>query len=310
VGHLRVRGAADWFALGDLHRESADSVSMTEREKITDRAHGIDVSHYQEQYIYAETWGQVDFAIAKIGEGYNSPYSRGTLGDFSDFNKIWLEGVAQVPIRGVYFYQRSGYSWERQADNLLEAVERLDVKPHMLWNDAERGNNVINKEYLADMLRIMDHWKVNAPQYTTGLYANKDMLQNYIKPIGVQNYGRQYLDRVLAYPLFYAQYYFTGKSPNKQPLMPTFKSNWDIWQYNDSGDSFKIVDGKRWRHYGSPDLDVYNGTVDEMKAWLKIGSTPPPPPPVPVDEREKRNAVLDEAKAAAVSAIEALKEAG
>ena len=249
------------------------------REHITDRAHGIDVSHYQEDYVYAKTWGQVDFAIAKIGEGYNSPYSAKTLGDPSDFLRIWETGVAQVGIRGVYFYQRSGYSWERQAVNVLEAVEKLPVKPHSLWCDVEKGNNVVDKTMIADMKRIMDYWKTNALQYTTGLYANKDILQNYILPLGEKKYGKQWIEELKTYPLWYAQYFFTGKSPNKQPLTLPAWSNWDLWQYSDKGDDRKIIDDTYWRHYGSPDLNVYNGSVEEMKQWLKIGSETPPPPP-------------------------------
>lgn len=243
------------------------------REHITDRAHGIDVSHYQESFILDKTFGQIDFAIAKIGEGYNSPYSSTILGDFKDFLSLWNDGVAKVGIRGVYFYQRSGFSWEAQATNVLKAIEKLDVKPHMIWCDVEKGGNTISKEFLADTLRIMDFWKKNAPQYTSGLYANKDILQNYVLPLGTKYYGVQWVNSLKSYPLWYAQYYLTGRSPDRQPLTLSSWSNWDLFQYTDTGDSFKIVDGVRMRHYGSPDLNVYNGTVSEMKSWLKISDS-------------------------------------
>lgn len=248
---------------------------MTDREYITDRAHGIDVSHWQETYIYAKTWGQVDFAIAKIGEGYNTPYSSTNLGDWTDFNKIWIGGCDQVAIRGVYFYQRSGYSWEQQATEVLEAVAKMAIKPHMIWCDIEKGNNVVDKTMLADSLRIMDYWKANSP-YLIGSYANKDIWQAYIHDIGLRYYGQEWVDRFVAYPKFYAQYW-NVPDPNKEPsLAACLNGAWDVWQYTDKGDSDEYRDGTRWRHYGSPDLDVFNGTVAEMRAWLRITDEPPP----------------------------------
>ena len=252
----------------------------THRETVTAKAHGIDVSHWQGEYIRAKTWGQVDFAIAKIGEGYNSPYSEHSLGDFTDFNKIWVGGVDQAEIRGVYFYQRSGYSWQQQADNVLAAIDKLTTKPHMLWLDIEKGNNVIDKTMLADSLRIMDYWKANCP-YLVGSYANKDIWQAYIHDIGLKAYGQEWFDRFLAYPKFYAQYW-NEYSPDKAPSLPSFMPTYDIYQYTQYGDSFGYVDGSLWRRYGSPDLDVFNGTMSDMRVWLGLTTEPPVEPP-PVD---------------------------
>lgn len=250
-----------------------------EREIITTRAHGIDISHHQGQYILAKTWGQVNFAIAKLGEGYNSPYSTGEPGNPTEFLRLWNEGCALVPMRGAYFYQRSGYSWQLQAGKFLEAVDKLEVKPHMLWCDLEKINNTLDKAMMADTLRIMDYWFQQAPEYVTGLYTNIDILQNYILTIGKESYGPEWIARILGYPLWVAQYYGT---PNGQPLLPSGVKEWKIHQYTDKGDSFKIVDGVRHRHYGSPDLDVYNGTIQQMEEWLGVEAedapTPPPPP--------------------------------
>src|SRR3990172_3761988 len=116
-GRIETGNHAQYATLiGDRKEE------IMEREHITDRAHGIDVSHHQEQFLFNNTWGQIDFAIAKIGEGYNSPYSTRGLGDPADFLRLWDYGCSEVEIRGVYFYQRSGYSWEKQANFVLEAI--------------------------------------------------------------------------------------------------------------------------------------------------------------------------------------------
>jgi len=262
-----------------------------EREVITKRAHGIDISMHQifrgatkaqdRGYRPETTWGQTDWAIAKVGEGFNTPYKTlqgGNDGD-RDFRLLW-DGVSQIPIRGVYFYQRSGYSWQRQADLVLEYLRTLNVQPHMLWLDLEKINNTINKEMLADAGRILDYWKANS-KMTVGLYANPDVVNNYLVPLGTKYYGKAWVDGVMSYPQWLAQYYLFQRSPDKQPL--TYKNYplWRIWQYTDNGDSY---DANRNRHYGSPDLNVYNGTVEEMKAWLGItNDVVIPDPPVEID---------------------------
>jgi GH25 family lysozyme M1 (1,4-beta-N-acetylmuramidase) len=220
------------------------------------------------------TWGQVDFAIAKIGEGLNTPYrtKEGAKDGDRDFRLLW-DGVSKIDIRGVYFYQRSGMSWRAQADGVLEYLRKLEVKPHMVWLDVEKINNVIDKTMIADAKNIMDYWRKELPmEYTVGLYANPDVVNNYIVPIGTRNYGKDYVDAIMKYPQWLAQYWFI-KSPDKQPATYKGYPNWDLYQYSDKGDSFDPKDKTR-RHYGSPDLNVYNGTVAEMKAWLKITETP------------------------------------
>lgn len=264
------------------------------REQITQRAHGIDISMYQlfrgatkEQdrgYNPDLTWGQTDFVVVKVGEGYNTPYKtlQGAKDGDRDFRLLW-DGAAKIDIRGLYFYQRSGFSWGRQADEVLNFVRTLDVQPHMLWLDLEKINNTINNTMIADAKNILDKWKRELPNITVGLYANPDVINNYVVPIGTRNYGKQFVDDLMAYPQWLAQYWWI-KSPDKQPATYKQYPNWDIWQYSDSGDSFDPRDKTR-RHYGSPDLNVYNGTVEEMKAWLKIGDAPKPAPVCPTCNR-------------------------
>ncbi len=244
---------------------------MTDREHVTDRAHGIDVSHYQTEFIYAKTWGQMDFAIAKIGEGYNVPYSHNVSGKFDEFNKLWVGGVDQVPIRGLYHYQRGGsYGWERQATAVLEAANKLSPAPHILALDLEHTNNVVNETMIADFRRIAEYWQKNSRYMVMG-YWNVDIFQNYLYPLGLKYYGQAYINWLMSLPMWLGQYWYLW-SPNKQPGTPRQRQNWDIWQYTQSGDSYGMVNGERWRHYGSPDLNVYNGSVAEMRAWLKIGA--------------------------------------
>lgn len=233
------------------------------REQITNRAHGIDVSHHQEEFILAKTWGQIDFGIAKIGMGYNTPYN-----GWDAFMRLWEAGVGLLDMRGVYFYQKSGYSWSRQGELVLEALKRLDPKPQMLWLDLEKIGNVVDKTMLADAYRILELWDAEFPGIV-GLYTNPDILTNYIQRIGLMKYGQQFVDKMCDYPLWLGQYWWLY-SPNKQPATPKFHPNWKIWQYTDRGDKFEYREGIKMRHYGSPDLNVYNGTPAEMMVWLGL----------------------------------------
>jgi len=250
-----------------------------EREHITERAHGIDVSHHQESFIFAKTTGQIDFAIAKFSQGYNIPYSNGSLHDWTDFRRIWDQGVALVPIRGLYHYQMGGYySWERQANEVLEQMLKLEPKPHMLFLDVEKIGNVVDKTFLADSLRMLLFWEANAPAgVKVGGYWNKDIAENYIMHIGLAEYGPEFVDQFRRLGDWYAQYWlFYG--PDKQPGLSKLSPNWKIWQYTDRGDSFVYVNGEQWRHYGSPDLNVFNGSVADMRAWLGLDAPAPQPP--------------------------------
>lgn len=238
------------------------------RETITTRAHGIDISPWQDGYIFDKTWGQVDFAIQKMTEG---------LWWDTDYGKRWDTGTSQVGIRGMYHYQRSGISWKAQADNILEMVARVAPKLHIVALDVEKINNVLDKTYFSDSQRILEYLSVNSDRKII-LYINPDVFNNYAYPLMLKNYGQAATKWLFDYPMWLAQYAYFDRSPDKQPITPKLRGDWDIWQYTDKGDSTKIVDGKTWRHYGSPDLDVFNGTVDQMKVWAGVDDVIVTPP--------------------------------
>ena len=233
-----------------------------EREKITDRAHGIDLSHWQGKFVYADTWGQIDFAIGKIGEPYMSK-------DWIDpkFSALWDVGIAQVGIRGLYWYQRSGVPWKQQADKFLEAADKLSPWVHILALDVEKTNNTLNKNFFIDTKNILDYLMENGDERRVIHYTNPDILDNYMFPIFKND--PTYTDWLQKCPLWLAQYPYKP-DPNGYPLTPKNRSTWDIWQYTSSGDV--IVDGKR--KYGSHDLNVYNGTLAEMRVWVGIDAPP------------------------------------
>lgn len=243
------------------------------RETITTRAHGIDISPWQDGYIFDKTWGQVDFAIQKMTEG---------LWWDTNYGKRWDLGTSQVGIRGMYHYQRSGISWKAQANNILEMVSRVTPKLNIIALDVEKINNVLDKTYFSDSQRILEYLSINSDRRIV-LYINPDVF-NVAYSLMLKNYGIESTNWLFDYPMWLAQYYWTGRSPDKQPLTPKLRGDWDMWQYTDSGDSTKYVDGSLWRHYGSPDLNVFNGTVDQMKAWANADVTTPTPEMITISE--------------------------
>lgn len=241
------------------------------REVITSRAHGIDISRWQETYIFDKTWGQVDFAIQKMTEG---------LWKDDKYQNLWDMGTAKVGIRGMYHYQRSGVSWKAQADNILEMVNKITPRIHIIALDVEKINNVLNNTYFSDSKRILEYLSVNSDRKII-LYINPDVF-NIAHPLMLRNYGEEGIDWLYDYPMWLAQYYWTGRGPDRQPLTPKLRVDWDLWQYTDSGDIKKIIDGTTHRHYGSPDLNVFNGTVEQMMEWAGISDVVQPPPVVTI----------------------------
>lgn len=240
------------------------------REHITNRAHGLDISPWQETYDYSKTFGQVDFAIQKMTEG--------TWWD-SSYGKLWDLGTSQVSIRGMYHYQRSGVSWKAQADNILNMINRVSPKIHIVALDIEKINNILDATYFADSGRILNYLSQNCDRKVI-MYVNTDVFNTmYPKYFGLHD------GWMFDYDMWLAQYW-NITSPDKNPSLPSGRKDWKIWQYTDSGDSYDFIDGVKMRRYGSPDLNVFNGTVEEMMVWAGIQGSNEIPPTLPNPEKD------------------------
>jgi GH25 family lysozyme M1 (1,4-beta-N-acetylmuramidase) len=240
------------------------------QEQITARAHGIDT--YTGQYrrdgnekliipSFASLTGQVDFAIIKISEGWWVD---------PEFNLLWDVTAAPAPLRGIYHYQRSGVSWVLQADKLLRA---MPPDCQFICLDVEKINNVMDRTFFADTSRILNYWKKNTDKKVF-YYSGPDIYVNYMLPIMQKYYlGDQwYLD----FDMWVAQWPFwkPSRSPENNPSLPKgMRGDWKILQYNDAGDKTPYL------VYGSPDLDVFNGPVPDMRAWLGLSQIPLPSQP-------------------------------
>ena len=247
------------------------------------RAHGVDLSRWDVAFDPSKATGQIDFAIMKASEG--------TFRD-NKFAEIWA-GVQKVPIRGAYHYLRSGIEWQAQADFFISVVKEYDF--HFYVMDFEGTGNTMGAAF-ADMARKWISYvttktlvpvTTNAPpQVQAGkqvfLYTNPSHYDADLFPYG---------DWMKDYPLWLAQYW-NNPSPDKNPGMPKKRKpgDWTIYQY-----ASEINFPGHAKEYGtaanSVDLNVFNGTVADMRAWLKLGAPPPPPPPP--DTKAAQIAMID-----------------
>ncbi|MFH1907787.1 MAG: glycoside hydrolase family 25 protein [Chloroflexota bacterium] len=228
------------------------------------RAHGVDLSHWDVAFDPAKATGQIDFAIMKASDA--------TFRD-KKFAEIW-SGVQKVPIRGAYHYLRSGIDWKAQADFFISVVSGYDF--HFYVMDFEGTNNTMGAPF-ADMARKWIEYVTTQTGKLVLLYTNPAHYDGDLSP-----YGNWMKD----YPLWIAQYW-NNPSADKNPGLPkTRKSgDWIIYQY-----ACEVNFPGHAKEYGtsanSVDLNVFNGTVADMRAWLKLGAPPPPPPPPPPDDKK------------------------
>lgn len=232
------------------------------------RSEGVDVSHWEGWFDPSVSKYRIDFGIMKLTEG--------TTWVDPAVDKMW-NGVKQLPIRGGYHYYRSSGSWQAQADHFLKIANRYDF--HILAVDVEGINNDLTNQFFLNARRFYDY----LVQQTNGkkrvvLYTNKNYLQHYMYPI-YSAQGGDWLDWLNKAELWYAQYYYVP-SPDKNPSMPSQRSanNWDIYQYTEAGV------GSDWGTGGAVDLNVFNGTYEQMLTWAKVTDAPDPPDPPPSDD--------------------------
>jgi GH25 family lysozyme M1 (1,4-beta-N-acetylmuramidase) len=218
------------------------------------RAVGIDISKWDVSFDYDRATIKPDFVINRV--------SYGTLKD-SLFDSL-IDNIMKAPIKGGYIYLRSGESWLNQAASFYNIVK--DYPYDFFVCDVERIYNVVDRTYIAMAIEWMNKIKVttNKPVF---IYSNPDVYNTAInvwEPI-----------RAKMYPFWVAQYPLTIPNPQlTNPKMPGSRSDWKIWQFsagehNTFGRQFGV--GRN-----GVDINVYNGTLEEMKIFLGVNTIPIP----------------------------------
>lgn len=256
------------------------------------RARGIDISTHQE--IYDPSVFKHDFVF--IRSTYNIyPDERFTQ---------HAESIAEVPVRGAYHYFSSYAAstdelfWQKQADKYMEVVKEYDFDLYIL--DFERKHNEPSMRFGAGAKKWLDYVAEQSGKPVI-LYSNPASYQEYLLP-----YGQRWMND---YPFWVAQYPYDrvwnerltdvfSISGGWEPRLPAGHTEWKFWQFSADGNQKGPENGlvRRVWHLTPPaiDLDVFNGTVQDLMDWLNkehveveednedelIDTPPTEPPPV------------------------------
>ena len=204
-----------------------------------------------------------DFGIMKLTEGdpKTNDQVNGVISGVDETAAEQWQLVNQVEIRGAYHFQRSGKSWQAQADHFLKQIEERKYDFHMYALDVEQKRNTYSDAFFQDTRRIIDYWRTAAPGKMVMLYSNVSTYQDYLYPAMQRLYPADGVTWLAGVPLWLAYYYRKNPMGLGEPKTPKQRSAWDIWQYSPNGAR---------NNYGARDLNVFRDTKEAMKAWLGI----------------------------------------
>jgi len=224
------------------------------------RAVGIDISKWQGAF---DDQGNIDFIIQKVSEGlaYDSRY--------------WdmLPDVQEIERRGAYHYFRTEVSPYDQANFFNAGQGGQGFK--FLLIDYEGKYNILDAAGAANLWTFYQELKSLT-----------------IKPILL--YTTEYIlrDKLLAYnsrwievPFMPARYNPALDHQTDSPLFLDIPGlDWTMWQWEADGNG-------KGEEYGVSsediDMDVFQGTVEELDKFLGIDIIPPVDPDPPVDCEEQ-----------------------
>ncbi len=225
----------------DLH--SACSGGTTTR--------GIDVSAWQSSIDWHQVASSgVEFAFIRVSDGTHSIDSR--------FTQNWSGAHAAGVLRGAYQFFRAGQDVTAQANIMINAL-RADGGELAPVIDVE-GESIQGRtasQVVAEVRQWID--LVGAATGTTPIIYTGTYVTGSSSPMYSSN------------PLWEAAY-FLDYTPSHCPRINDNWHDWTFWQYSDRGHVPGIS--------GNVDMDVFNGTSEQLTAFAG-GHAPMPPPPPP-----------------------------
>jgi lysozyme len=255
-----------------------------------DFVRGFDVSYFQD---LDNTPQQIDFKKA-YAAGLRFALIRASQNGWKDpdFDYNWQAAADAGFLRGAYHLleyrpTEAPLSATRQAQFFCSVLERhepgelpetLDMeKPNAAWPELPDRTTCLGwfDSFMAVTLRERGRDSM--------LYTNRATILYRLAPVP---------ERVRKHPLWYAapiqptngmtpeQYIETYTT--RPVVVPTYWPEWKFWQYSWHGD------GRAFGcESGNVDLNFYNGTLDELRAWAGV-DTPEPPPALTLEQRVAR----------------------
>jgi GH25 family lysozyme M1 (1,4-beta-N-acetylmuramidase) len=232
------------------------------------RACGIDLSKYDLSFSPSLATKKADFVIQRVGYGG----FWGTVNKDEAFDKL-LPGVLEVPIRGSYWYLSSHPNWMRQADFYLETMGTIPYHFHCV--DFESAYNDMSIDFGAECIEFARYVKEETGKPVL-LYTNRSLYDELLAP----DYRARDIPLWISSPVG-----ITVDPQFTQPPMPRKRADWALWQY-----TWTVANAKAWG-VGRPtslDVNVFNGTVADMRLWLGMDVVIPPTPVLTTDGRLAR----------------------
>jgi GH25 family lysozyme M1 (1,4-beta-N-acetylmuramidase) len=221
---------------------------------------GIDVSNFQGSINWTSVKNAgIKFVFCKATEGVDFVDARFT-------QNIVNANTAGVPI-GPYHFGRPDSNEANPNDAIDEANDFVDAIAPYYAQPSIRLRPVLDverlptpgeftgttKAYLSEWIRDFVGVVVNRLGFEPLIYANTNYATNYFET------------NINQYDLWLANYNYT---PPSEPPASAYGiwSDWAFWQYSDSGSVSGIS--------GAVDLDVFEGTIDELYEFVAVPQSP------------------------------------
>ena len=224
---------------------------------------GIDVSSHNGEINWYEVKPQIDFAIIRLGYGDNVE---------SQDDRYFQRNVKgcidnNIPF-AVYIYSYAKNltgeaSIQSEVDHTKRQLSKISQKPFCVYIDMEDDSTVYLQKLMLTNFALEFCKQITQAGYKAGVYANENWFKNYLNPSTIASYG---------YLIWCAKY---------SSYKPVISSNYDIWQYSDSGRingiytkvdmNYMIRDIRDIKPYNpiiNNDINVYYRVKTQKHGWL------------------------------------------
>ena len=248
---------------------------------------GVDVSRWNTRIDWKELRnGGVVFAIAKVSQG---THGRDRL------VRTHLEGAqAAGMVTGGYHWCDPNLSESSQLENFAESVEGLgidfaaaDVEQYWIsWQEWLDRNiqQIVRPERISENARVLAEGMAKVTGKKVLIYTRATFVQQYAQPMLKWMAGWDLWLAHYPYPRGRATLTWTDLLTRHMPRiagpnLPDGCKSWKMWQF--SGDRF-VLPGTG----GSPiNLSMFNGTLDDLRAWCGMKPEKGEVGPVSVEEK-------------------------
>lgn len=254
-----------WLPLEAL--EFLDEIPTNEEEKMTiTRAHGVDVSGWQAPYKDdgIDEGLDIKYVIQKFGQGYTG-YFDGVSSAHENWWKEQYISIKSFRLIGGYFWVETELDPFKQADVVLGAY-RGGLYDFVVL-DFEAYQNTIDLASVTKLKRMVEYLQEKEPEIKVLFYSNfwiYDFLAYHYPAFAAG------LEFWYAGGIYYNRL-FTGMFDDSlTPVLPSARKDWTLWQISADGNQAADEADFGTDERSSIDINIFNGTWEEMKVWAGV----------------------------------------